>query len=424
MAKIQKIFAREILDSRGNPTIEVKVFLENGIWAKDSVPAGASKGEHEAVELRDEDFSRYLGRGVLKAVKNVNEIISKALVGKEISEQKEIDKLMIELDGTENKSKLGANAILGVSLACARAGSYERKIPLYQYLREVYEIKFSTYQLPTPLFNVINGGKHSDSGLDIQEFMIIPKPSIESFKEKLQIGVEIFNALREVLEKKKMTFAVGDEGGFAPKLKTTKNTLETLASIAHYVKYQLGNQVFFGLDAAASVFYKKEKGKYFFEGKERRADEMIKIYLDLIKKYPIILFEDPLAETDWENWSKFTEKVLEIKPDFLVVGDDLYTTNLKEFEKGIQMKASNAILIKPNQVGTLTETIECINLAIKNNYQVIISHRSGETNDDFIADLAVAVNAPFIKAGAPNRGERVAKYNRLAEIEDELKGLL
>jgi enolase len=420
MSTIKKIIAREILDSRGNPTVEIMVFLENGIWARASVPSGASTGEHEALELRDNDPKRYRGKGVLKAVKNVNEIIAPALVGKEITNQKEIDQLMIALDGTENKSKLGANAILGVSLACARAGSYNQRLPLYQYLRQIYSLPLTTYELPTPLFNVINGGKHSDSGLDIQEFMIIPYTT-GSFKEKLRIGVEIFNALREILEKKKMTFAVGDEGGFAPKLKTTKNTLETLAMIAHYTQYRLGSQVFFGLDAAASVFYLKEKNKYHFEGKDRNVDELIKIYLDWIKKYPIILFEDPLAEDDWQSWQKFTEKVLLLKPNFVVVGDDIFTTNIERFKKGLEMKISNAILIKPNQVGTLTETMDCIDLAQKNNYQVVISHRSGETNDDFIADLAVAVNAQFIKAGAPNRGERVAKYNRLSEIEEELR---
>ncbi|MGC9049101.1 MAG: phosphopyruvate hydratase [Patescibacteria group bacterium] len=420
MANIKKISAREILDSRGNPTLEVKVVLENGIWAKDSVPSGVSAGGHEALELRDNDKSRFLGRGVLKAVRNVNEIIGPALVGQKITQQKEIDQKMIALDGTENKSKLGANAILGVSLACARAGSYDQRLPLYQYLRQIYNLPLVTYQLPTPMFNVINGGKHSDSGLDIQEFMLVPQTT-GSFKEKLRIGVEIFNALREILERKKMTFAVGDEGGFAPKLKTTKNTLETLSSIAHYTQYRLGSQIFFGLDAAASVFYRKEKNKYHFEGKDRSAEEMIKIYLDWIKKYPIALFEDPLAEDDWENWSKFTEQVLAVKPNFAVIGDDIFTTNLKRFEKGLEMKVANAILIKPNQVGTLTETMNCIDLAIKKNYQIVISHRSGETNDDFIADLAVAVNAQYIKTGAPNRGERVAKYNRLLEIEEEIK---
>lgn len=419
MSTIKKIIAREILDSRGNPTLEVKVELESGISAKASVPSGASTGEHEALELRDGDKTRFLGRGVLRACQNVNQVIAPTLIGQEITKQKEIDQKMIELDGTENKSKLGANAILGVSLACARAGSYDQGLPLYQYLRQIYNLPLVSYELPTPMFNVINGGKHSDSGLDIQEFMIIPQAT-GSFREKLRIGVEIFNALREILEKKKLTFAVGDEGGFAPKLKTTKNTLETLASIAHFTQYRLGSQVFFGLDSAASVFYKKEKNKYHFEGKDRSAEEMIKIYLDWIKRYPISLFEDPLAENDWENWSKFTEKVLAIKPNFAVVGDDIFTTNLKRFEKGLEVKAANAILIKPNQVGTLSETMACIDLAAKKNYQIVISHRSGETNDDFIADLAVAVNAQYIKTGAPNRGERVAKYNRLLEIEEEL----
>lgn len=420
MSTIKQIFAREILDSRGNPTLEVKVELENGISARASVPSGASTGEHEALELRDNDKTRFLGRGVLRACQNVNQVIGPALVGQEITNQKEIDQKMIKLDTTENKSKLGANAILGVSLACARAGSRDQKLPLYQYLRQVYNLPLVAFELPTPLFNVINGGKHSDSGLDIQEFMIIPQTN-GNFKEKLRIGVEIFNALREILEKRRLTFAVGDEGGFAPKLKNTQNVLELLASIAHHTQYRLGSQVFFGLDAAASVFYHKEKDKYHFENKDRKGEEMIKVYLNWIKKYPIALFEDPLAEDDWDSWRQFTEKVVAIKPQFLVVGDDIFTTNLKRFEKGIESKVANAILIKSNQVGTLTETMACIDLAVQKKYQIVISHRSGETNDDFIADLAVAVNAQYIKAGAPNRGERVAKYNRLLEIEDELR---
>lgn len=420
MSTIKQIFAREILDSRGNPTLEIKVDLENGVSARASVPSGTSTGEHEALELRDNDKSRFLGRGVLKACQNVNQIIAPALVGQEITNQKEIDRKMIEIDGTENKSKLGANAILGVSLACARAASRDQKSPLYQYLRQSFNLSLVSYELPTPLFNVINGGKHSDSGLDIQEFMIVPQTA-GAFKEKLRIGVEIFNALREILEKRRLTFAVGDEGGFAPKLKNTKNTWEALASITHYTQYRLGSQVFFGLDAAASVFYRKEKNKYHFEGKDLKPEELSRLYLDWIKKYPIALFEDPLAEDDWDSWQKFTEKVISIKPQFLVVGDDIFTTNLKRFEKGLENKVANAILIKPNQVGTLTETMACIDLAVKKNYQIVISHRSGETNDDFIADLAVAVNAQYIKAGAPNRGERVAKYNRLLEIEEELR---
>jgi len=420
MAKIKTISAREILDSRGNPTVEAKVVLENDIWAKAEVPSGASTGTFEALELRDNDKTKFLGRGVLRACQNINEIIGPVLVGLEVGEQKLIDQKMIESDGTENKSRLGANAILAVSLACARAASYDKRMPLYQYIRQAYGLLLTNYVLPTPMFNVINGGKHSDSGLDIQEFMIVPI-GITGFKEQVRVGVEIFNSLRNVLEKKKLTFAVGDEGGFAPKLKTTKNTLELLVSVVQYTQYQLGSQIFFGLDAASSVFYNEEKNSYLFEGKRLTGDGLIKIYSEWIKRYPIKLFEDPFAEGDWESWKKFTAQATSSNPGIVLIGDDCFTTNLKRFKIGIELKANNAILIKPNQVGTLTETVDCIKLARDNNYKVVISHRSGETIDDFIADLAVAVNADFIKAGAPNRGERVVKYNRLMEIEDELK---
>ena len=421
MAKIKKIFAREILDGRGNPTIETIVILDNNLWASASVPAGASIGEYEALELRDGDQERFLGRGVLRACQNVNEIIAPVLIGKEVTEQKEIDKILLTLDGTKNKAKLGANAILSVSLAVARAGSYAQGVPLYHYLRKLYDLPLVSYELPTPLFNVINGGRHSDSGLDIQEFMIFSVFKA-SFREKLCHGVEMFNSLREILEKRKQTFAVGDEGGFAPKLKTTENTLDYLVQIAHYTKHRLGSEIFFGLDVASSVFYQKEKGLYFFEGKKRKIEKMIKIYRKLVKKYPLLFLEDPFAEDDWNAWQLFTEEILKIEPNLLIVGDDLFSGNLERVKKGIELKAANAIIIKPNQIGSLSETIECINFARKNNFKIVISHRAGETNDSFIADLAVAVNAEFIKAGAPNRGERIAKYNRLAEIEAELEG--
>lgn len=416
MSKIQKIKAREILDSRGSPTIEVNITLENGLQARTAVPSGASTGKYEAWELRDSDNERYSGKGVLKACENVEKIIAPSLTGQEPDPQK-ADKLMIELDGTTNKNRLGANAILGVSLAVSRVAALMENLPLYQYIRKAYDLTMEKYFLPTPMFNVINGGKHSDSGLDIQEFMVIPIKG-ETFQEKTMIGAEIFSALRKVLEARGLTFAVGDEGGFAPKLKKTEKVFDLLTSIADFTKHQLGTDAFLGLDVAASVFYKEKEKKYFFEGKKRNSEEMSKIYWHWLKNWPLMLIEDPFYEDDWEWWSNFTKKVGDLNK--IIVGDDLFTTNTERLQKGVESRAANAILIKLNQIGTLTETIECINLARENKYKIIISHRSGETNDDFIADLAVAVNANFIKSGAPNRGERVAKYNRLMEIEEEL----
>ena len=417
--KIKKVDAREILDSRGNPTIEVKLTLDNGLQAKAGVPSGASTGKHEALELRDNDITRFSSKGVLKACRNVERIISSTIIGQEPN-PKIIDKMMIELDGTKNKNKLGANAILGVSLAVARLAALIKNLPLYKYIREEYELDRvrDEYVLPTPMFNVINGGKHSDSGLDVQEFMVIPAGKT-SFRKKVQLGAEMFSALRETLKSRGLSFAVGDEGGFAPKLKKTEKVFDLLVTITEFTKHRLGTETFFGLDVAASVFYKEEINKYLFEGKKRSGDEMLKIYYKWFKNYPLILIEDPFAEDDWTMWPKLTAKINALGSK-LVVGDDIFTTNVERFKKGIQLKAANSILIKLNQIGTLTETIDCINLARKNDHQVVISHRSGETNDDFIADLAVAVNADFIKAGAPSRGERVAKYNRLMEIEQEL----
>ncbi len=420
MAKIKKILAREILDSRGNPTVEVKVSLENGLAAKASVPSGASTGAHEALELRDKNPRRFLGKGVLTALANVNEKIAPKIVGMDPTEQEKIDEIMIELDGTENKSKLGANAILGVSLSCARASALSQGFPLYYYIRQTYHLPLTTYQLPAPMFNVINGGIHSDSGLSVQEFMIIPMKKA-SFRERLRIGSEIFYSLREILQKKGLTFAVGDEGGFAPKLGTTRRVFDLLSQVVNFTEYSLGADIFFGLDVAASVFYDKAKTIYLFEGRRYKSKEMTKIYYNWFKKYPMILLEDPLDEDDWDGWVELTQKISQVDPKFLIVGDDIFTTNMSRFETGIKKRAANSILIKLNQIGTLTETVKCINIARDNNYKVVISHRSGETSDTFISDLAVAVNAEFIKAGAPNRGERVAKYNRLMEIEEELE---
>jgi len=420
MPKISKIVAREILDSRGNPTVETKITLDSGLEAKAAVPSGASTGAHEALELRDGDKNRFLGKGVLKAVNNVNQIIGPALIGAEVNQQAALDQKLIALDGTPNKSKLGANAILSVSLAACRAAAMDQHLPIYKYLRQSYNLTLGDYFLPTPTFNVINGGKHSDSGLDVQEFLVIPWNKV-SFSEQVRMGVEIFNALREVLEKRKLTFAVGDEGGFAPKMKNVQSALDLLISIADFTKYKLGEEVFFGLDAAASVFYHTDKKKYHFEGHDYSTEQMSHTYLTWLKKYPLISLEDPLDEEDWAGWRALTQKATEMRPEVNVIGDDIFSTNLELFKRGVSEKTANTLLVKPNQVGTLTETIACINEAIKNKYKLVVSHRSGETNDDFIADLAVAVNADYIKTGAPNRGERVAKYNRLLEIEQELK---
>lgn len=420
MAKINKIIAREILDSRGNPTVETKIILDGGLEAKAAVPSGASTGSHEALELRDGDLNRFLGKGVLRAVNNVNQIIAPSIIGMDVGQQTAIDQKMIDLDATPNKSKLGANAILSVSLAVCRAAALDQRLPIYKYIRQGYNLALGDYRLPVPTFNVINGGKHSDSGLDVQEFLVIPWNKV-SFSEQLRMGVEIFNALREVLEKRKLTFAVGDEGGFAPKMKNVKSALDLLISIADFTRYKLGEEVFFGLDAAASVFYRADKKKYHFEGHDYSTEQMSRIYLDWLKKYPLISLEDPLDEDDWTGWQILTQKATETRPEINIIGDDIFSTNLELFKRGVVEKTANTLLVKPNQVGTLTETIACINEAIKNKYKLVVSHRSGETNDDFIADLAVAVNADYIKTGAPNRGERVAKYNRLLEIEQELK---
>ena len=417
MTKIKKIKAREILDSRGNPTIEVKVILENNIQARVAVASGASTGKYEALELRDNDV-RYSGKGVLNACQNVEKIIAPVLIGQEVDVIK-IDEKMLALDSTPNKSRLGANAILAVSLAVARVAAKDAGQPLYKYIREIYDISSTKYILPIPLFNIINGGIHSDSGLDIQEFMVIPV-SPKTFKEKMRAGTEVFGALKEVLRKKGLIFAVGDEGGFAPKLKNTQEAFNLLVAVTEFTKYILGEEIFFGVDVAASVFYNEKIKKYIFEKKKRSSSDMAKIYWSWVKKYPLLFIEDPFAEDDWEPWSLLTKKVEALDQKILLVGDDLFSTNIKRLEKGIANKSTNSILVKLNQIGTLTETMQCIALAKKNNYKIIISHRSGETNDTFISDLAVAINADFIKAGAPNRGERVAKYNRLMEIEDEL----
>jgi len=412
--KIKKIIAREILDSRGNPTLETKVILQNGLEAIAKVPSGASTGTREALELRD-GGKRYAGKGVLKAVKNVNEKISKAIVGMEIDKIGDIDAKMIRLDGTKNKSRLGANAILSVSLACARAGAQNVKMPLYKYLRQVYKIKEKSFVLPQPIMNILNGGVHADSGLAIQEFMIIPQ--VKLISEKIRVGAEIFQNLKNILKKQNYTTSVGDEGGFAPHLKNNEEAIKIILSAIKQAGYKPGKDVFLGMDVAASEFF--ENNKYNFEkNKKFTSDQMIVVYEKWLKKYPLILVEDGLSEQDWPGWKILTAK---LDDKLILVGDDIFVTNPEIFSKGIEQGIGNAILIKVNQIGSLSETMETIALAKETGYKTVISHRSGETADTFIADLAVAVNADMIKTGSLSRSERVEKYNRLMEIESEIK---
>lgn len=419
--KIKNITSREILDSRGNPTIETKVILENDIFGVASVPSGASTGQREAVELRDNNLNRFCGKGVLKACQNIEKIIAPALIGVEASDQQAIDQRMIALDGTANKSKLGANAILSVSLAVARVAAEVLNKPLYQYIRETYKLGLNEYHLPSPMFNVINGGKHADNKTDIQEYMFVFPDKNILVAEKIRMAAEMFNILRNILKSVYgYSVMVGDEGGFAPALRGNEEALNILVGAAKDSGYQLGRDVFLGLDCAASEFFDKKTGQYKFEQKQKTKKEMISLYVSWLVKYPIVSIEDPFADDDWEAWQEFTALIKSAATPINLVGDDLFTTNVNYLQKGIDQDVANTILIKLNQIGTLTETINCINLAKANNYKTIISHRSGETTDTFIADLAVAVNADFIKAGAPSRGERVAKYNRLMEIEEEL----
>jgi len=404
-SKIKKIQAREILDSRGNPTVEVDLTTELGVF-RASVPSGASKGKYEAVELRD-GRRRYRGRGVLKAVNNVNEIIAPKLIGKDPTQQKEIDDLLIKLDGTKNKSKLGANAILGVSMAICRAGAAAKNLSFWDHIKQLFEI--GSPSIPQPCFNVINGGIHAGSELDFQEFMVVPR--LNSFSENLRIGTEIYHQLKEILAKKfgKQAINVGDEGGFAPPVRAPEEALDLIMEAVEKAGYQ--NKIKIILDVAASQFY--QGGKYKMKTGVFTTEGLLNYYLDLIQKYPIIGLEDPFSEEDWEGWKMLKSKIL-------IIGDDLTVTNPDRIKLAQKRKACNGIIIKPNQIGTITETIEAVKLAKSYNWKVIVSHRSGETCDDFIADLAVGISADFIKAGAPARGERVAKYNRLLEIESTL----
>ena len=415
--KIKFITAREILDSRGNPTIEVKVALGNGVESIASVPSGVSTGVHEAQELRDGQ-KRYNGLGVQKAVTNVNQKISGLLRGQKVTNQEKIDQIIIQADGTKNKSNFGANAILGVSLACARAGSISARIPLYQYIRIAYGLQLKDYNLPIPMFNIFNGGKHADTNLDFQEFMIIPVKK-NKFKEKVRIGSEIFHALGQVLKSKGYDTDIGNEGGYAPNIQSSVSAVEFIIEAIKKAGYNPGREVSLGTDVGASELYNKSTKKYIFklDGSNLSSAALIELYSDWFKKYPIISIEDGLAQDDWDNWKILTR---ELGRKVQLVGDDLFVTNIDRLKKGIDQQIANSVLIKPNQIGTLTETINCIKLAQQSNYKIIISHRSGETCDDFIADLAVAVNADFIKAGSLSRGERVAKYNRLMEIEQNL----
>jgi enolase len=409
MFKIAEIFAREILDSRGNPTVEVDCLLANGALGRAAVPSGASTGSREALELRDGDKSRYLGKGVRNAVDNID-IIAKEIEGMDAREQAMIDLVMKQIDGTENMANLGANAILGVSLAVARAAAEAAGLPLFLYLGGV-----GARTLPVPLMNVINGGMHADNNLDVQEFMIIPA-GFDTFSDALRAGVETFHHLKKILHDKKLTTAVGDEGGFAPDLKSNAEALDLILSAIEKAGYKPAEQIYLGLDVAASEFYDKKKG-YAFEGVQRTSDDMVDYYVSLRQKYPIISIEDGMSEGDWDGWDSLTGV---LGSGTQLVGDDLFVTNPSIFAKGIERGIANAILIKVNQIGTLTETLEAIEMGKRAGYRSIISHRSGETEDSTIADLAVATNAGQIKTGSASRSDRIAKYNQLLRIEEEL----
>ena len=411
MSVIELVYAREVLDSRGNPTVEVEVVLEDGAMGRAIVPSGASTGAFEAVELRDGDKGRYLGKGVETAVANVNEIIAPEIEVMDAFDQPAIDAIMIELDGTPNKGKLGANAILGVSMAVARAAADEIGLPLFQYLGGV-----NAKQLPVPMMNILNGGEHADNNVDVQEFMILPVGAC-CFKEGLRMGAEVFHSLKKVLGEKGLACGVGDEGGFAPNLGSNREALELIVEAITKAGYKPGEDVMLGLDVAATEMYNKETKKYVLagEGKELTAAEMVALYEDWSNNFPIITIEDGLDEEDWDGWKLLTEK---LGNKLQLVGDDLFVTNTERLEKGIENGVANSILVKVNQIGTITETLDAIEMAKRAGYTAVISHRSGETEDSTIADLAVAVNAGQIKTGAPSRTDRVAKYNQLLRIEE------
>ena len=414
MPFITDVYAREVLDSRGNPTIEVEVYTESGSYGRAMVPSGASTGEHEAVELRDGDKKRYLGKGVLKAVDNVNEIIAPEIIGLDCTQQAYIDQIMIELDGTANKAKLGANAILGVSMAVAKAAADFTGLPLYLYLGG-----FNAKELPVPMMNIINGGSHADNNVDFQEFMIMPV-GFKTFSDALRCGVECFHSLKKVLSSKGYNTAVGDEGGFAPNLKSNEEAIQVILEAIEAAGYKPGSQVQLAMDVASSEFYNKETKKYVLAGeggKEYTAKELVDFYEQLISKYPIVSIEDGLDENDWDGWVELTKR---LGKKVQLVGDDLLVTNTKKLAQAIERGICNSILIKVNQIGTLTETFEAVEMAKRAGYTAVISHRSGETEDSTIADIAVATNCGQIKTGSLSRTDRIAKYNQLLRIEDEL----
>jgi enolase len=411
MATIKKITAREVLDSRGNPTVEVDVRLDNGILGRAAVPSGASTGSREAIELRDGDRKRYLGKGVLKAVTNVNNVIAPKIAGMDPSKQKQIDALMIKLDGTENKAILGANAILGVSLGVAKAAALDKGVSIFKYLGGS-----KAQRLPVPFLNILNGGKHADNNVDIQEFMIVPKGA-KSFSEALRMAAETYHTLKSVLKSKKLSTSVGDEGGFAPNLSSNEEAIQVILTAIEKAGYRPGKDISIALDTAASEMI--EDGKYILRADNRRltSEEMVKFYEDLVSKYPIVSIEDGLSEDDWDGWKILTKR---LGKKVQLVGDDIFVTNPKILAEGIKQRVANSILIKLNQIGTLTETLQTVEMAKKAGYTCVFSHRSGETEDAFLADVAVATNAGQLKTGAPARSERTAKYNQLLRIEEEL----
>jgi enolase len=411
MAEINRLYAREILDSRGNPTVEVEVILEDGTMGRAAVPSGASTGVHEAVELRDGDKKRYVGKGVMKAVENVNDIIAEALIGLDATRQIEIDELLIRLDETPNKAKLGANAILGVSMAVAKAAANYVGLPLYQYLGGT-----NAHELPVPMMNILNGGSHADNNVDIQEFMIMPVGA-KSFSECLRMNVEIYHALKGILKAKGLSTGLGDEGGFAPNLESNAEALDVIMEAIAKAGYKAGKDIMLAMDVAASEFYKDGKYHMLAEGAPKTSTQMVNYLADLVAKYPIISIEDGLAEDDWKGWAALTKK---LGDKVQLVGDDLFVTNAARLQMGIDKGVANAILIKVNQIGTLTETFRAVELAKRHGYTAIVSHRSGETEDVTMSDIAVALNAGQIKSGAPARTDRVAKYNQLLRIEEDL----
>lgn len=426
-SKITHVGAREILDSRGNPTVEAVVALSSGAVASAAVPSGASTGAFEALELRDGDEKRYRGLGVLKAVANIEGPIADALKGRRIDSQQQLDHIMLELDGTENKSSLGANAILGVSLAYCRASAIEQRIPLYEHISQIAGTEKMPLRIPTAMFNVLNGGKHSDSGLSVQEFKIVPRMET-SFAERLRAASEVFHALKQIIESEHQSSGVGDEGGFSPHLKSNEEALKFIIRAIEEAGYEPGKDVALGLDVAANSFYDSKSGQYHLspEGLSLSREELVGVYRDWIEKYHIISVEDGLEEEDWQGWAKMSQELSVLKTKTLgadtlmLIGDDLLVTNTRRLQKAIEYGACNSVLIKVNQIGTLTETLECMELAREHGMRAVISHRSGETTDDFIADLAIGARAQYIKSGSLSRGERICKYNRMLKIEQEV----